>query len=115
MQKLNEAEIKIITRDQSNNPHWFKERRLRITASNFGTIWKMRPYTSCKTKIHSLLYAPNPKTKQLNYGNVMESKGRTKFEEIYNVNVQACGLIIGCDLPYLAASPGNCFLNKLQM
>jgi len=65
------------------------------SASNFGTICKMRPYTSCKEKIHSLLFAPNPKTKQLTYGNVM-----------YNVNVQTRGLIIDSDLPYLAASPG---------
>lgn len=114
LQKINEAdrtEIEIFTRDQSNNSLWFKERRLRITASNFGTICKMRPYTSCKKKIHSLLYAPNPQTKQLNYGNVMESKGRKKFEEIYNLNVQKCGLIIDSDIPYLAASPGNYLLN----
>lgn len=110
LQKINEAdrtEIEICTRDQSNNSLWFKERRLRITASNFGTICKMRPYTSCKKKIHSFLYAPNSHTKQLTYGNVMESKGRKKFEEMYSLNVQTCGLIIDSDIPYLAASPGN--------
>ncbi|XP_022177214.1 uncharacterized protein LOC111038425 [Myzus persicae] len=108
IQKLNEAdrtEIEVITRDQSDNSLWFKERRLRITASNFGVICKMRPYTSCKKKIHNLLYAPNPKTKQLNYGHIMESKGRKKFEEMYELNVQTCGLIIDSNLPYLAASP----------
>lgn len=40
----------------------------------------------------------------------MESKARTKFEEMYSVNVQTCGLIIDSDLPYLAASPGNYLL-----
>jgi len=47
----------------------------------------MRPDTSWKKNIHRLLYASNPKTKQLTYGNVMKSKGRKKFVEMYNVNV----------------------------
>jgi hypothetical protein len=67
----------------------------------------MRPYTSCKKKIYNLLYAPNPKSKQLNYGQVMEAKARTKFEEMFNLKVHTCGLIVDRDLPYLAASPGK--------
>jgi len=59
LQKLNEAdrtEIEICTRDQSNNSLWFKERRLRITASNFGTICKMRPYTIAVRKKFIVCY-----------------------------------------------------------
>jgi hypothetical protein len=53
IQKLNEAdrtEIEIITKDQSNNSLWFKERRLRITASNFGTYAKCDRVLSVRKK-----------------------------------------------------------------
>lgn len=43
----------------------------------------------------------------------MEWKCQTKFKEKYNVNIQTCGLIIETDLPYLALSPDNYFLNYL--
>ncbi|KAL4153878.1 hypothetical protein QTP88_001711 [Uroleucon formosanum] len=45
----NSDEIKLIeksTKLQSECELWHKERRIRLTASNFGTICKLRPATS---------------------------------------------------------------------
>lgn len=34
--------IEEITRDQSSNPEWFKQKSFHVTASNFGQICKLR-------------------------------------------------------------------------
>lgn len=100
------AKIEKDTRDQSENEKWFQERKLRLTASNFGKICKMRKNTSCKNTVYSMLYAAIPHAKSLQYGRVMEITARKKTEEIIGQFVQMCGLIIDPEIPYLAASPG---------
>lgn len=57
--KLNEIEIIELNRrtiDQSNNEEWKKERSLRLTASNFGKICKLRKTTLRKHSVISILY-----------------------------------------------------------
>lgn len=100
-------QIEINTRDQHQNQNWFQERKIRLTASRFGEICKMRPHTSCKIKVHNILYKPPVLSKQMAYGHDMEHKARIKFEEIIKLGVQTCGLVIDPDIPYFAASPGN--------
>ncbi|XP_060853394.1 uncharacterized protein LOC132931411 [Rhopalosiphum padi] len=97
--------IEIDTRDQNLNPNWFQERKIRLTASRFGEICKMRPNTSCKTKVHNILYKPPVTSKQMSYGHNMEHEARKKLEEIIKLDVQLSGLVIDTNFPYLAASP----------
>lgn len=98
------------TREQNQNFEWFQERKIRLTASKFGEVCKMKPYTSCKNKVHSMLYKLPAKSKEMNHGIEFESHARKQFENMFNLKVKLCGLIIDPELPYLAASPGIIYL-----
>lgn len=57
--KLSENEIFKLERrtiDQLHNEEWKKERLLRLTASNFGKICKLRENTVRKNSVISILY-----------------------------------------------------------
>lgn len=103
---VNRCEIEKVTRDQSHSEIWFKERRVRLTASKFGEICKMRDSTSCKIKVHGMLYKPSAMCKSMAYGIEIEPLARSSFEALLQVSVQLCGLYIDREYPYFAASPG---------
>lgn len=69
----------------------------------------MRQNTSCKNTVHELLYdgQTNHKIKAIEYGRVMESVAKVKFEELFNLKIKSVGLCIDLQVPYLAASPGK--------
>jgi len=68
----------------------------------------MRPYTSCKKTVHELLYGEiNYKIKSIEYGRVMETVAKQKFEEIFNLTIKLVGLCVDENVPYIAASPGE--------
>lgn len=67
----------------------------------------MRPYTSCKKTVHELLYGElNYKIKSIEYGRVMETMAKQKFEDflISLLNLQAC---VWMKMFLIAASPGT--------
>lgn len=90
---------------QASNSKWLQERSLRITASNFGKICKMRPKTSLSNTIKNLLYGTFTGNKATKYGNESEARAILEFEKMYNLKVAPCGLFIGEKEYYLAASP----------
>jgi len=94
------------TRGQSNTQSWYKERRIRLTASRYGQICKMRSNTSCKNTVYNILYRTEPYTKSLQYGRGMEANARHKFEQLTNEKVIECGLVVDPDITFLAASTG---------
>lgn len=107
LSEVNRDEIELITREQSQSDTWRNERRKRLTASNFGEICKMRENTSCKIKVHNLLYKSPTTCKAMTYGIEMEPHARREFEKLNRSVVRVCGLFIDQELPYLAASPGK--------
>lgn len=107
LSNVNRIELERITREQAHSQDWLNERRKRLTASNFGEICKMRSNTSCRKKVHGILYKPHISTKEMTYGVEMEPHARVKFEELSGRTVQLCGLFSDIEFPYLAATPGN--------
>lgn len=99
------AEIERKTRKQSSNSHWHKERSVRITASNFGRVCKMRNTTSTANSVKYILYPSDIKTKALEYGSSNEKHAIKAFENQYGLIVEECGLFVDFEFPYLAASP----------
>ncbi|CAG9768527.1 unnamed protein product [Ceutorhynchus assimilis] len=93
------------TMGQSANPCWIQERVVRITASNFGKICKMRPQTSRATTVKTLLYGNFHGNTATRYGNDSEARAIAEFEDKYKVKISQCGLFIDKKNYYLGASP----------
>jgi len=72
-------QIELETRNQSNNQKWFIERRNRLTVSNFGKVYKMRPTTSCKRTVYDILYG-NFTTRAMEYGNLLKSSQKKNLK-----------------------------------
>ncbi|CAI6350462.1 unnamed protein product [Macrosiphum euphorbiae] len=105
LKNSNIDEIESNTRDQTNSEAWYRERRLRLTASRFGQICKMRSTTSCKNTVYNILYASEAQSKSLQYGRDMEDIARKEAQKIIGEQIQAIGLIVDPIISYLAASP----------
>lgn len=103
---VNRLQIEEDTRDQSHSQTWHKERQIRLTASKFGEVCKMKEFTSCRIKVHAMLYKSPIICKTMAYGIEMEDCARASFEKLYQVSIIKCGLFIDQQYPYLAASPG---------
>lgn len=118
LQKLsdvNRCEIEKNTRDQSDTGRWFKERRVLLTASKFGEMYKMRDSTSWKIKVHGMLYKPSAMCKSMAYGIEIEPLARSSFEALLQVSIQLCGLFIDREYPYsiLSSEPRWLIIYKI--
>ncbi|CAG9761285.1 unnamed protein product [Ceutorhynchus assimilis] len=82
------------TRGQSGNPLWKQERSLRLTASNFGTVCKMRKTTSCENSVKNLLYSKFMGSSATRYGTEKEPLAIKAYETYTKEIVEPCGLLI---------------------
>lgn len=82
LEKVNKGEIDFNTRELNNSQLWYRERRIRLTASHFGQICIMRSNTSCKNTVYKILYACEARAKSLQYGRDMEAIAREEFEKV---------------------------------
>lgn len=98
--------LEVETRNQANNQRWFEERRKRLTASYFGKICKMRPYTSCKSTVHDIIYG-TVTTNATEYGKITEQTALMALEKNIKKPILKCGLFVDKVIPYLAATPGK--------
>ncbi|XP_076257147.1 uncharacterized protein LOC143194338 isoform X1 [Rhynchophorus ferrugineus] len=93
------------TRGQKNDEVWFCQRRKRLTASNFGRIYKLLDKTNRANTVKSLLYSTFKGTAATRYGQDNEDEAIELFELITGKVVAKSGLVIHKDYPFLAASP----------
>lgn len=97
-------QLQASTIQQVDKSLWMTERRKRLSASNHGEVCHMRPYTSCKRLVHSILYGTVCTTDMLN-GKKMEEIAKDHLRCVGYL-VEPSGLFVDEEFPYLSASPG---------
>lgn len=98
--------IEFQTRGQTDNELWFKERKFRITASNFGLIVKRRESSKWSKLVDTFLYEnKNFETSATRYGKNNEQKAIKAYEEKTGEEVTECGLFVDLKYGFLGASP----------
>jgi len=96
--------IEFDTRNQNESELWLLLRREMLTASNFGTVCRMRPTTSCAATVKNILYPPSIDTAALRYGRDNEEIARQELAMKLNKEIKHCGLFIDTKNPFLGAS-----------
>ncbi len=104
-ERLEEIEKK--TRGQNQSPLWFKERKWRLTASNFGDILKATERRDLDKLCEHLLNPSKLTSPSIVHGKTYESIAIEKFTQTTATTVLKCGLFINADFPNFAASPGD--------
>ena len=105
------AVIEHETRLQSETSMWYHQRRIRLTASNFGKVAKRRPTTPVANLVKSLLYSKSIESSSLRWGKVHEPDAREaykaylKLTDESTLSVDQSGLVVDDDIPCLACSP----------
>jgi hypothetical protein len=105
--KTNE-EIKTLeesTKNQSESELWKVERSIRLTASNFGKVCKLRAITSRKNTVKSILYNKLSGSLSTNYAIENEPIARISFEKVIQLKIKPAGLFADKTYNFLAASP----------
>lgn len=117
-------ELEKSTRNQSQNPEWFKYRAIRITASQMHRIVKRKKHPN-EALLNSLFQSSsNFETAATEYGLSREKQAREIFakkKSAMNSHFHDCGLVVNNEFPFLAASPdgkicenGECGLVKIK-
>jgi hypothetical protein len=104
--------IETETRSQLASQKWKQERHLRLTASNFGEICRMRSTTSWQNMVKLLLYCTFKGNKYTRWGTEHESLAIEEFELKYGFSVSKCGFFIDKTHYYLGASPDGLIDNN---
>lgn len=97
--------IHVKTLGQRDSSLWFSERRKRLTASNFGRIYKLLPKTDKMNVAKEILNSKFTGNIYTQYGIENEPKAIEAFASMINKKIESCGLFINPVYPYLAASP----------
>lgn len=93
------------TQEQAASGIWQYYRTKIITASHFGHICKMRPSTSCASRVRLIVYPQEMQVKAMQHGIEYEAVARKTIETALNISIKRCGLFIDAQIPFLGASP----------
>ena len=105
---LDENQIQILegsTLQQSNCSSWHNERRKRLTASNFGTVCKLRKTTSKQLVAYRIMNGLSGSLPALAWGRERETSAIEGLQNKMGISVKRCGFFVDKDFPYLGASP----------
>ena len=100
--------IELATRNQADSKVWKKERQIRITASNFGSICKATDRRNFTLLATSLLNLHEFSSRATEHGKKYESVAVELYAKEYGHMYgmpEKCGLFICHEYPWLAASP----------
>lgn len=99
-------ELQEKTKDQRECQLWKDERRKRLTASNFGRVFKARSNNTKLRLIKEILHGDDiSNVPSIKYGIQNESVAIKLYERRTNLSVSKSGLVVHKDFPFLAASP----------
>ena len=98
--------IESSTVNQSGSDRWFKERKKRITASNFGAVINRRPTVYPNALLKKLFQTKKVRSKHCDWGIENEKVAIKQYVDLFPDSSSAeCGLIINPKYPWLGASP----------
>lgn len=97
--------LEVETRGQSTSQAWKNARASRITASNMGKICTLRKSTNPSKTVRALLHGNFRGNEATLFGKLNESKAILEFSNLYDLNVEPCGIFIHPIHYYLGASP----------
>ncbi|XP_052770940.1 uncharacterized protein LOC128210627 [Mya arenaria] len=102
--------VERLTRGQGKNHNWIVERKMRLTASNFGEVVCLKSDTPPEGPLKRIMYPPSITNRYMTWGTKHEPAARRKYSLIMkkqfpDVKVSECGLFVNGDVPYLGASP----------
>ncbi|XP_014675869.1 PREDICTED: uncharacterized protein LOC106815860 [Priapulus caudatus] len=98
-------DIEYRTRLQNKSVEWKKERRNRMQSSRFGVIIKCVSQHAKERIAREMIDGNEFVSRATSHGNRLEPDAITCYEQLCDVKVQKCGLVISIDKPYLASSP----------
>ncbi|KAL6416802.1 hypothetical protein ACFW04_014828 [Cataglyphis niger] len=102
---INWQKIEFDTRKQNESELWLSLRREMLTASNFGTICRMRPTMFCAATVKAILYPSFIDTAATKYGHENEEVARKELAIQLNKEIKPCGLFINTENSCLGAFP----------
>lgn len=101
--------IELATRTQSNTPEWYRQRRLRVTATLAKSVVSRRS-TDFTPVVRTKLAASRPPTAPMRYGrkhepDAVQAYCRAQQDNGQPVAADSSGLVIMPSKPWLSASP----------
>ena len=113
---LSERErIQRATLDQAGETLWFKQRKCRLTASNFGIVARRRQSTPVGKLVKHLLYDTVWEAKSLQWGRDHEEDARLAYAQQRGINttLTRSGLVIDSNHGWLACSPDDLVFDSM--
>lgn len=89
---------------QSDCGEWLETRRNLLTASNFGRICKLKPWTGCESTIKQMLYTAFD-CQAMVWGRNNEEVARQELANTIGKIIEPCGLFIDENQFFLGATP----------
>ena len=109
-----QGSIELISNQRTDD--WITQRKLRVTASNFGVFFKRRSFDPPEN-LHKLINCMmNPKAygkiPALEYGKDSEAIARDDYIKKTGNEVEETGFWIRCEYPWLGGSPDGIVIDK---
>ena len=111
--KAEAAEIELLTRGQSSSQRWHRERRIRLTASNFGPVMSLRDTTDGRALAKRLVDARPLSVPAVVWGKNNEGKARRAYERKTGLKVGKSGFVVDVKAPFLGCSPDGLLSDRV--